>query len=56
MATTATTDETPIRIPSTVRNERSLLARRAASAIRAASEKGISSALRRRFSIFPSRM
>src|SRR5437899_14488 len=42
MATTATTDETPIRIPRTVRNERSLLARRADIAILAASEKGIS--------------
>src|SRR5882762_6487175 len=43
MATTATTEETPIRMPSTVRKERSLLDRRDASAIRAASENGISS-------------
>src|SRR5262245_14220602 len=42
MATTAITEETPIRIPSTVRNERSLLARSEAKAMRTASENGMS--------------
>src|SRR5262245_31035154 len=41
MATTAITDETPMRIPSTVRKDRSLLARREARAMAMASEKGI---------------
>src|SRR6266446_4560915 len=43
MATTAITEDTPMRIPSTVRNERSLFARREESAIVTASFKGISS-------------
>src|SRR5262249_20987792 len=42
MATTAITGETPIRIPSTVRNDRSLVARRDANAMRTASENGMS--------------
>src|SRR5262249_53899505 len=42
MATTAITEETPIRIPSTVRSERSLLARSDANAMRTASENGMS--------------
>src|SRR5262245_35666696 len=42
MATTAITEETPIRIPSTVRKERSLLARSDANAMRTASENGMS--------------
>src|SRR5687767_7495260 len=41
MATTAMTEETPMRMPSTVRNERSLLARSEATAIRTASAKGM---------------
>src|SRR5438045_3328098 len=42
MATTAITEETPIRMPSTVRSERSLFDRREATAMAMASEKGIS--------------
>ena len=34
MATTAITEETPMRMPSTVRNERSLFERREATAMR----------------------
>src|SRR5436190_24315163 len=43
MATTAITEDTPIRIPSTVRKERSLLLRREATAMATASLKGIGS-------------
>src|SRR5437762_14261732 len=42
MATTAITEETPIRIPSTVSSERSLFDRREAMAMAMASEKGTS--------------
>src|SRR6266852_400940 len=42
MATTAITEETPMRMPSTVSRERSLLARREAMAMAMASENGIS--------------
>src|SRR5271169_5704879 len=41
MATTAMTDDTPIRIPRTVRKERSLFARRDETATRTASRKGM---------------
>jgi hypothetical protein len=60
MATTATTEETPMRIPSTVRSERSLFARRDCSAMLTASPNSMSSPQARRrassLSIFPSRM
>jgi hypothetical protein len=41
MATTAITEATPMRMPRTVRNERSLLERREAKARAMASEKGM---------------
>ena len=61
MATTAITEETPIRMPSTVRNERSLFARSDASAMRDGFREGHGqlprrAACARRFSILPSRM
>ena len=43
MATTAMTELTPMRMPRTVRKERSLLARSDCRAMVMASEKGISS-------------
>jgi hypothetical protein len=45
MATTAMTDETPIKIPRTVRNERSLFAFRDWKAIRMASVNGTAASL-----------
>ena len=60
MATTAITEDTPIRMPSTVRNERSLFARSDVNAMRMASLKGTAATsatrLRSSFSILPSRM
>ncbi len=60
MATTAMTEETPIRMPSTVRSERSLFARSDARAMPMASPNSMSppQALRRAssFSILPSRI
>ncbi len=46
MATTAMTEETPIRMPSTVRSERSLFARRDCSAMLMASPNSMSLSLR----------
>src|SRR5688572_6490164 len=45
MATTAITEDTPMRIPSTVRNERSLFERSEATAIPMASENGTATSL-----------
>ena len=46
MATTAMTEETPIRLPSTVRSERSVFARRDCSAMLTASPNSMSLSLR----------
>ena len=55
MATIAITEETPIRMPSTVRNERSLFERRDVKAMRMASLKGTASTSATRSCARPSR-